>query len=307
MMGLWADGWFYISSAGLLISGILFFFLLGQYRVASEAADATEGAEPSEAVHASDKEASAAIRPVYIPEEAPSPKVASHVEKPEAKPEPKPRTDAEFTGPERRKDPANTTGGISPAVVYLQNIKVELADLHKDLRALSKRVDDELSSVSTRDEALIERLGELTRAVEAMKSAAPAPAPAAEPSPEPEEAPKPARKARKAEKPPEPEPVAEVVVEAPPPAAEVVLEAPKPAAEVSIEVLPPPPAEEPPPVAEVKAGPSPDETIRMELGALIAEPPVKAEALAAAEPATEPAKEEAPPVEKPRRGPVWPV
>jgi len=303
MMGLWADGWFYISSAGLLISGILFFFLLGQYRVASEAADATEGEQGS------DKEVSApaAIRPVYIPEEASSPKVASHADKPEPKPEPKPRMEPEFTGPERRKDAANTTGGISPAVVYLQNIKVELADLHKDLRALSKRVDDELSSVSTRDEALIERLGELTRAVEAMKSAAPAPAPAAEPAPEPEEAPKPARKTRKAEKPPEP--AAEIVVEAPKPAAEVVLEAPKPADEVSIEVLPPPPVEAPPPVAEVKAGPSPDETIRMELGALIAQPPVTAEpeAQPAVEPAAEPAKEEAPPVEKPRRGPVWPV
>ncbi|MBI2788646.1 MAG: hypothetical protein HYX59_08195 [Elusimicrobia bacterium] len=309
MMGLWADGWFYISSAGLLISGILFFFLLGQYRVASEAADATEGAEPSEAVHVADKEASApaAIRPVYIPEASSSPKVASHAEAPEPKqepkPEPKPRMEPEFTGPERRKDPANTTGGISPAVVYLQNIKVELADLHKDLRALSKRVDDELSSVSTRDEALIERLGELTRAVEAMKAAAPAPAPAAEPAAEAEEAPKPARKARKAEKPPEPAP--EVVVEAPTPAAEVVLEAPKPEAEVSIEVLPPPPVEAPPPVAEVKAGPSPDETIRMELGALVSPPPVKAEPEAPA--AAEPAKEEAPPVEKPRRGPVWPV
>lgn len=311
MMGLWADGWFYISSAGLLISGILFFFLLGQYRVASEAADATEGAESAEAVHDADKEASspAAIRPVYIPEESPSPKVVSHSEKPEPKPEPKAKPDAEFPAPERRKDPANTTGGISPAVVYLQNIKVELADLHKDLRALSKRVDDELSSVSARDEALIERLGELTRAVEAMKASTPAPAPAAEAAAEPEEAPKPARKARKAEKAPEPEPAAEVVVEAPTPAAEVVLETPKPAAEVSIEVLPPPPAEEPPPVAEVKAGPSPDETIRLELGSLIAQQPVKAEpeAPAAVEPAAEPAKEEAPPVEKPRRGPVWPV
>lgn len=301
MMGLWADGWFYISSAGLLISGILFFFLLGQYRVASEAADATEGEQGA------DKEVSApaAIRPVYVPEESPSPKVASHTEKSEVKEEPAPKASPEFSGPERRKDPANTTGGISPAVVYLQNIKVELADLHKDLRALSKRVDDELSSVSTRDEALIERLGELTRAVEAMKAAAPAPAPAAEPAPEPEEAPKPARKARKAEKPPEPEPGAEVFVEAPKPAAEVVLEAPKPAAEPSIEVLPPPPAEEPPPVAEVKAGPSPDETIRMELGALVSPPPARTEPEAPA--AAEPAKEEAPPVEKPRRGPVWPV
>ena len=88
MMGLWADGWFYISSAGLLVSGVLFFFLLGQYRVASEAADATESAETAEAGHGAEKDsaASAAIRPVYIPDEAPAAKVASHAETPEPRP-----------------------------------------------------------------------------------------------------------------------------------------------------------------------------------------------------------------------------
>ena len=291
MMGLWADGWFYISSAGLLVSGVLFFFLLGQYRVASEAADATEG----EAVPEREASAPAAIRPVYIPDEPAASKVVSHAEKPEAQPEPAPAPKPESTPApvERRKDPANSTGGISPAVVYLQNIKVELADLHKDLRALSKRVDDELASVSTRDEALIERLGELTRAVESMKAAAPAAAAPAEPEP----APVP-RKPRKTEKAPEP-------------AAEVVLETPKVEAEVVIEVLPPAPEPQPQPEAEVKAAPSPDETIRMELGALVSPPPVAAEpqAAAPAEAAPEPetAKEAAPPEEKPRRGPVWPV
>lgn len=302
MMGLWADGWFYISSAGLLISGILFFFLLGQYRVASEAADATEE-------QAAEKEASVpdvAVRPVYIPDEAPSAKVASHADAPEAKPEPKPepKPKAEETPIERRRDPATSTGGISPAVVYLQNIKVELADLHKDLRALSKRVDDELSSVSTRDEALIERLGELTRAVEGLKAAAPAAD---------EENPKPARKPRKAEKLPEPEPEPAPAPE-PEPAPEVVVAAPKPAEEVSIEVLPPPPVDEPLPLPEPAAPAktiSPDETIRMELGSIIApqaaaEEPRAEAPPAAAEPA-EPAQEAPPAEEKPRRGPVWPV
>jgi hypothetical protein len=162
MMGLWADGWFYISSAGLLVSGILFFFLLGQYRVASEAADATEAAEASEPPASIRNPPPAAIRPVYIPDEAPAARIVSHAETPE----PKPKAEAEPAPSERRKDPATSTGGISPAVVYLQNIKVELADLHKDLRSLAKRVDDELAAVSTRDEALIERLGEITRAVE---------------------------------------------------------------------------------------------------------------------------------------------
>lgn len=291
MMGLWADGWFYISSAGLLVSGILFFFLLGQYRVASEAADATEE-------QAAEKEASApdvAVRPVYIPDDAPAAKVASHTEAPQTQPQAEPAPKPAEPPAERRRDPATSTGGISPAVVYLQNIKVELADLHKDLRALSKRVDDELSSVSSRDEALIERLGELTRAVEGLKSAAPAAD---------EETPKPARKTRKAEKAPEPEPAPERAAEPAAEPAPIVVEAPMPAEEVSIEVLPPPPAEEPAPEPAPAKTFSPDETIRMELGAIIA-PPAAAEQPAAAEPA-QPAVE-APPAEKPRRGPVWPV
>lgn len=298
MMGLWADGWFYISSAGLLISGILFFFLLGQYRVASEAADASEGEQGA------DKEISApsVVRPVYIPEEAAAaPRVASHAEpKPEAKPDlPKPKPDAEAP----RRDPANSTGGISPAVVYLQNIKIELADLHKDLRTLAKRVDDELASVSTRDEALIERLGELTRAVEGFKAAqaeaAPAPAPAPEPAP---------RKARKEKAAPAPEPAPEpalVLEKAPEPAPAEPAPAPVKAepADVVVEVLPPP---APDAIPEFKREPSPDETIRMDLSALVSPEPKKAPAV---EPAPEPAPaaEPAPEPEKPRRGPVWPV
>ncbi|UPT72871.1 MAG: hypothetical protein M0D55_13195 [Elusimicrobiota bacterium] len=286
MMGLWTDGWFYISSAGLAVSGVLFFFLLGQYRLASEAADAGEPDKEAES------SAPAQIRPVYVPEEsAPAAKVKAHEEtKPRAaEPDTKP---GEYAGPDRRKDPANTTGGISPAVVYLQNIKGELSNLHDDVRKLAKRVDDELGAVSTRDEALIERLAELTRAVESMKTAAAAPAavaaaPAAEPAP---------KKVRK-------EPVAAPKTEpAPAPA-------PAPAAAPDVElaglVAPEPKAAEPEPKAEpkieLKPEPapapktetlSPDATIRLELGAAMGVP-------------KEP---EAPaPEEKPRRGPVWPV
>jgi len=294
MMGLWADGWFYISTAGLLISGVLFFFLLGQYRAASEAADVTEVEQGA------DKEAvsPSPIRPVYIPDEPANASIASHSSSvPEPKPEtkvPETKPGGEYPGPERRRDAANTTGGISPAVVYLQNIKGELANLHGDLRALAKRVDDELSAVSTRDEALIERLGELTRAVESMKNEVPV-AKSADPSPTPSP-----KKARKDEK--VPEPVVEVVLET--------------AAPVSIPepVIPPPPAPELVPAPKTEAVQSPDETIRMELGALIAGP-------SAVEPKNAPAQEETapapavsaeaspeePPEEKPRRGPVWPV
>ncbi len=160
MVGLWADGWFYISSAGLLISGVLFLFLLGQYRVASEAADSTE----VEAGEDKDAHATESIRPVYNPEPSPAPKVVSHAETPAPK-TPEPAT-------ESRRDPANTIGGLSPAVVYLQNIKTELAELHKEMNALAKRVDERLAKSATRDEALIERLGELSRAIETIKVAA---------------------------------------------------------------------------------------------------------------------------------------
>ncbi|MEQ1919416.1 MAG: hypothetical protein ABL955_09465 [Elusimicrobiota bacterium] len=276
MMGLWADGWFYISSAGLLVSGILFFFLLGQYRIASEAADITEGEQGA------DKEVSspAVVRPVFIPEDSPPARIVSHSDKPEAKP----KTEGEYAGPDRRKDASTSTGGISPAVVYLQNIKVELADLHKDLRSLAKRVDDELAAVSTRDEALIDRLGELTRAVEGMKALAAAPE-AASP-----------KKARKAEKAPEPQPEPEAVPEPVP---------------VSLVLEPvPEPKTEPVPEPKIEAVHSPDETIRMELGALLAPPPARIEPEAApAEQIQEqaPVSSEPPPEEKPRRGPVWPV
>jgi len=291
MVGLWADGWFYISSAGLLVSGVLFIFLLGQYRIASEAADVTE-------VEAgSDKDAQpTAISPVYTPEAtAAAPKVVSHAETPAPK-----VADAVA---ESRRDPANTTGGVSPAVVYLQNIKTELAELHKEMNALAKRVDDRLAEGSTRDEALIERLGELASAVDAMRAAAPAP----EPVPAP-------KKARKAEKAPEPAP--EPLPEAVPEPKNEIDSVPAELAAVTLSAAPEPVSvTAPAPVIESFPEPEPaparkkseverraDETIRMDLSGLVAPEPKPAE------PAPEPAPApETPPEEKPRRGPVWPV
>ncbi|MEK7233233.1 MAG: hypothetical protein AAB268_05420 [Elusimicrobiota bacterium] len=265
-MGLLTDGWFYISSAGLFGSGILFFFLLDQYRVASEAADVTEGEQGVD----KDGSVSAAIRPVYIPDEPPLVEIVSHpVREPEMKP--KVEIKAEHSGPDQRKDATNATGGISPAVVYLQNIKVELTDLHRDLRSLAKRVDDELSAVSTRDKTLIDRLCELTRAVESMKAAAPAP----ERTPDPTPAPEPAK----------------IVVEAPPSPALDAIAQPKP-----------------------EPAPSADETIRMELGAIIAVPPASqapekpdTTGQVPAQAGSADANPAPPPEKKTRRGPVWPV
>lgn len=300
MMGLWTDAWFYIPMVGLLVSGVLFFFLLGQYRLASEAADAGETDKEGDSASA------VAISPVYSPSEAgPAPKVkaAEPERKTEAAPEAK---TPDYSGPDRRKDPANTTGGVSPAVVYMQNIKSELTDLHEDVRKLSKRVDSELDAVSARDEALIERLAELTRAVEALKSAAaaaPQSAPvvpaAAEPAPAPKK-----EKAPKKEPAPKAEPAPAAIVDD-----LAGLVAPAPKAEPQPEPKPEP-KPEPAQTIELKAEPapapktetlSPDATIRLELGSSMGVPKT-AEPEKVTDAAAEPAPEE-----KPRRGPVWPV
>lgn len=296
MPGLWADGWFYISSAGLLVSGALFFFLLGQYRAAADAADEAHVDEPVETP------ATVPVRPVYIPDEpesskplpvaaapAPAPAPVTVPVSPAPAPAPTP-------APEKAKDAlstgSTTTGGISPAVVYLQNLKNQMDELGVELRGLSKKV----AAVSDRDEALIERLAELTRAVEELKSAGVAAASAPE-------APAPKR-GRKAAPPPEPEPAltpAPAAEPAPAPAAEVQLAAPAPAAEAAPAPVPEPaaPAPElkielgttPGTGAPVAAAPSPDATMRVD--------DLKA---ALGQPAEEKAEDD-----KPRRGPVWPV
>ena len=270
MIGLMADGWFYISSAGLLVSGALFFFLLGQYRAAGDAADHPE-AEAAAEPHAP------VVRPLYIPDEpAASPKVASiSADKPAEK-------SPAAASPEPKRETA--TGGVNTAVVYLQNIKSQLEQIHQETRALAQRVD----AITSRDEALIDRLGELTQAVAELKgSNEAAAAPAAAPVPAPAEPPAPKR-AKKNEGPsnavffqktgapvasvaepavPAAEPVA-AVVEPVAPAAEPVAAAPEPEAR-------PAPAEEAPPAPVVLSAPAPEQ--EPEAG------------------------------DKPRRGPVWPV
>ncbi|MFI5349174.1 MAG: hypothetical protein ACHQ2Z_06505 [Elusimicrobiota bacterium] len=264
MSGLLADGWFYISSAGLLVSGVLFFFLLGQYRAAGDAADQHEpeaAAEPHAPM----------VRPLYIPDEpVASPKIASvTAEKPADKAPaaalPEPKRDAPPAQAEVRRE--TSTGGVNPAVVYLQNIKNQLEEIHKENRVLAQRVD----AIAGRDEALIERLGELAQAVADLKGAnfvAPAAAPVEPPAP---------KRAKKSETPaavlfPKAEAPSEVPAAAP--VAEPVVEA---VVEPVVEAAAPPPvaAEVPPPPVERVAPPA--------------------------------AQQEPEADEKPRRGPVWPV
>ncbi len=99
MAGLLADGWFYISSAGLLVSGVLFFFLLSQYRAAADAADQPEPEAAAES-HAP------LVRPLSIPEE-PSTRPARSPPSPSDKPAEKaPGRRAREDGPRADADPA---------------------------------------------------------------------------------------------------------------------------------------------------------------------------------------------------------
>jgi hypothetical protein len=286
MAGLLADGWFYISSAGLLVSGVLFFFLLSQYRAAGDAADQQEPEAAAE-IHA------APVRRVFIPDElTPSPRIASvpadkpaekttALEQPAAQAPSEPKRDAPPAPVEKRRE--SSTGGVNPAVVYLQNIKNQLEELHGETRELTKRMD----AITGRDEALIERLLELTQAVAELKgSQAAAPAPV-EPS-----APK---RAKKNETPPAVVKT-EVPAVAPAPAPESVTEPVVGPAVAS--AAPPALAIEPTTVSgvpEAKKEVSPDETMRLDPKPKPAAEAPPAESLEESEP------------ERPRRGPVWPV
>src|SRR5689334_10252593 len=92
MSGLWADGWFYICAAGLLISAALFFFLLSQYRAA---AAAHQQADTQPGVNL--------VQPVYVPPaERPAPTKVASLE----------RSPADSTGP---VFPASVAEAIKPA------------------------------------------------------------------------------------------------------------------------------------------------------------------------------------------------
>jgi hypothetical protein len=306
MAVLLSDFWLIVSLAGLLLSGILFFFLLGQYRSAADAADQPEpepAAEPPSPV----------VRPLSTPEftapksaSIPAPKTVEAAAPPVAdRPAPVPAQ-----APQAHKA-ENATSGVSPAVVYLQNIKLQLEELHGDTRMLAKCVD----AITARDEALIERLGELVQAVADLKNSAavapPAPAPAPVEFPAPQRAKKKAEPA--AESPAVAAPVPAAVPAAAVAAAPVVDLPPKIEAAKKAEPASAPALESKPQPAPLKA-PSADETVRLSLEDVIAaqlpKPAPKKESSASPAPSVEAASApalELDPDDKPRRGPVWPV
>lgn len=320
MLGLLGDGWFYVSAAGFIISAVFFVFLLGQYRAAVEAEDdAVEGETASEPVPLSPVPAAkvytpggaVAVAEKPAPVEAPAP-----VEKPASKAATLPPPDPSLQTTPVAKE--NTTGGLSPAVVYLQNMKTQMERLDKDISGLKSMAAQQ----GQHTDLILKRLAELADKVSAISdaqqalaegafAAASAPAPAAAPVPAPE--PKPAAKAVEVPKP------APVVVEEPTP----VEVKPEPVRTID---LGEPAAETPKPEKKAKKTVVVPEDAAADK-TLVIEPTVKPVAKGediplppkptAADPAAAPTIELSPPAgageapaESPkpaRKGPVWPI
>jgi hypothetical protein len=327
---LLGDGWFYISAVGFIGSGALFLYLLGQYRVAVEDAEESEAVAPAPAL---------TVKPVVVdptPAMAPVPIVSQPQAKPVTaaslptasatpvgSPAPDPRKGGlpaaaapaqggGYTGPDRRRGDLTASGSLSPAVVYLQNIKSQMEKFDKEISALKSLSVQQ----AAQGELLLKRLSELAENIKtapAPHAALPAPAQPIElsletavqgsPAKEPIEL-KPAKAVEPAKR-------AKAVVEAASGAAptskpRAVLPAEKKAEAPSVEKSDravsgalPEPAQKEGPAAEPAA------VIIESLpqtAAVFAPAPAEA-APAAAAPPQEPADQPS----QPRKGPVWPV
>jgi hypothetical protein len=334
---LLGDGWFYISALGFIGSGALFLYLLGQYRSAVEETEESDASAVSLELP---------VKPVVVemtPAPAPVPLVNQlksqaapalalpTVSVPAGKAPPVVTTTTAnvlpdgcqggvssapsqgavapgYTGPDRRRSDFTASSGLSPAVVYLQNIKSQMEKFEKEISALRSLSVQQ----AAQGELVLKRLSELAENVKnspAPRSAVPALARAVEPAPQtaPDETPakeavelKPAKSAepppkrakatpaaakssavQPAEKKTEP-PVAEQPERAP----SVVLPAPAPEPEAKADPAPAPVIEALPQTSAVEAPAAPAAAVPADVAA----PP-----------------EPDAPSSQPRKGPVWPV
>ena len=265
MASLWGDGWFYISALGFLGSGALFLYLLGQYRSAVEDADEGDG---SAALPASIVIEPLLPRPV-VTELTPAPiapqpkaKAAPFLALPVAAPQqPAPASTVAtpgYTGPERRRSELTSSGGLSPAVVYLQNIKSQMERFDKEIVALKTLSAQQ----AAQGELVLKRLAELSEGLKTgapLRSPLPAPTRSVELSLEPTHEAAPAA-APVALQPAVAKPSPVLSVESQPVAVPVEEPAAKfdPAATVVIEALPqePAPAPAPAPVPAAQEQPA---------------------------------------------------
>lgn len=160
MTSLWGDGWFYISALGFLGSSALFLYLLGQYRSAVEGSDESEEA-PALAPQplAADYVPPPMVTAVVVPD---AQKEEATLVLPPGETSPQPvAADAE-----PRRGETGAGGGLSPAAVYLQNIKSQMDKFDKEIAALKAAASQQVAQ----EELVLKRLAELAEAVKAGKA-----------------------------------------------------------------------------------------------------------------------------------------
>jgi hypothetical protein len=304
MASLWGDGWFYISVLGLLGSGVLFLYLLGQYRSTVEAAEESDAAFPSPDVDFGDplpakpvvvemtpaagavpivsqskaKAASTVALPGAVPAHQTSP--SGTAEQPpsgvpaSAWPDgasaatsaaPSTLFDPGYTGPERRRSDLTSNDGISLAVVFLQSIKSQMESYDKDIAQLQALSAQQ----AAQGELVLKRLSELA---ESLKTGASLSAPT--------------RSAKLA---------LETAPEAAAAAPAAKADQPDSAPPASAPSVPAPEAKAEPAAAAIPAPNSPSPYARL----LKAYEDIPATSAPAPEPDVQPSH--------PRKGPVWPV
>lgn len=176
--GLWTDAWFYISALGLLISSVLFFVLLGQYRAAASAADTTDDQTRAPDT---DPEATTPVQPVLESATARPPSALASVSDtlspedtqsitPQADPPPPPLPPELKPAAEAAEDVPQPSP--SPAAAYLRGLKSQLDELHEEVRGLSRRLD----AADDRDEKVLSRLADIAGVLTRMQPPGSAPA-----------------------------------------------------------------------------------------------------------------------------------
>ncbi|MBI3299162.1 MAG: hypothetical protein HYZ75_13420 [Elusimicrobia bacterium] len=347
MMGLFSDVWAVASGAGLLLCLAALPFLYKRARAASSALPGLVRApidvddEPIPVVK--EPAAQPAPQPVEAPAERPAaapkdaeaalPRDSARSAK-AAEPAPQPQSQAQPQPAPADRDTKTSTGGTSPAVVYMQNLKIQMEHFEKEIHQLRSQLAGFAQMHDKEFKILLQKMSEFQAELHGQVGAAHAP-PAAAPIPAPAPAPAPAKAVPVAAKPapapaPAPKPVAAVPAPAPaiplakPPAAAsapapapapVPVPVPKPA----VQAPAPAPAPAPKPVTQ----PIPEKTVPVNLAAAektLVMPPKKADAetpeqIAAglslrvpggeAQPLTPPPAEEDPAPGS--KGPVWPV
>ncbi len=299
MNAILGDVWIYVCLAGLLLSGAALPFLIKRYRTEPVSGPGglfpSPGDEPPEEL---------SVEPVKVVD-------ASSLKEPAVKGSAPAKKKPTPVDPKTLRTGQTMPGGISPAIVYLQNLKLQIEHFEKEIHDLRSQVSGFAKTHDKQFHDLLDRMGSMQNELHhqvvaheiqskpavkpaAKPSAVHAPAPAAKPAPKPA----PAAAAKPA---PKPAPVAKP---APKPAV-VAKPAPKPEAKPAVELKPVADSE---PTVPVEAKKEPGKSTAEEIANTLtlnapsgsSEKPEKKEAAA-------PPKEED--ILKPEKGkgPVWPV